>query len=93
MTKEELVFLFNHLHSEDQNGSIEAIVHDVNGGLFKTDSIRLDMDGGRLIICQQNSPNYESNKINWAQELAFAENKMQKEVYNQPELWYNDTIK
>ena len=55
MTKEELVFLFNHLHSEDQNGTIEAIVHDVNGGLFKTDSIRLDMDGGRLIICQQNN--------------------------------------
>ena len=73
MTKEELVFLFNHLHSEDQNGTIEAIVHDVNGGMFKTDSIRLDMDVGRLIICQQNSPCYESNKTNWTKELEFAE--------------------
>tara|TARA_R110000796_G_scaffold59753_1_gene137954 strand:+ start:255 stop:485 length:231 start_codon:yes stop_codon:yes gene_type:complete len=73
MTKEELVFLFNHLHSEDQNGTIEAIVHDVNGGLFKTDSIRLDMDGGRLIISQINSPSYESNKLNWTKELEFAE--------------------
>lgn len=75
MTKEELVFLFDHLHTEDQNGEIEAIVHDANGGLFQTNSIRLDMDGGRIIICQQNSPCYESNKVNWAQELAFAKNK------------------
>ena len=73
MTKEQLVFLFNNLHSEDKNGSIEAVVHDVNGGTFVTDSIRLDMDGGRLIICQQNSPSYESNKLNWEQELTFAE--------------------
>ena len=73
MTKEELVFLFNNLHKEDKNGSIEAVVHDVNGGTFVTDSIRLDMDGGRLIICQQNSPSYESNKLNWEQELAFVE--------------------
>ena len=73
MTKEQLVFLFNNLHSEDQNGTIEAIVHDVNGGLFKTDSIRLDMDGGRLIISQINSPSYESNKLNWTKELEFAE--------------------
>ena len=73
MTKEQLVFLFNNLHSEDKNGSIEAVVHDVNGGMFVTDSIRLDMDGGRLIISQQNSPSYESNKLNWEKELAFVE--------------------
>ena len=71
MRKEELVQLFNHLHKEDTNGTIEAVVHDVNGGTFKTDSIRLDMDGGRLIICQKNSPSYKSNKLNWEQELNF----------------------
>jgi|TARA_R110000823_G_scaffold13327_4_gene44142 hypothetical protein len=73
MTKEQLVFLFNNLHSEDKNGDIEAVVHDVNGGTFVTDSIRLDMDGGRIIICQQNSPSYVINKRNWEQELAFVE--------------------
>ena len=73
MTKEELVFLFNNLHSEDKNGGIQAVVHDVNGGSFVTDSIRLDMDGGRLIISQLNSPTYESNKTNWQKELTFVE--------------------
>jgi hypothetical protein len=73
MTKEQLVFLFNNLHKEDKNGDIEAVVHDVNGGTFVTDSIRLDMDGGRLIISQKNSPSYESNKLNWDQELTFVE--------------------
>ena len=71
MTKEQLVFLINNLHPEDKSGGIEAVVHDVNGGTFVTDSIRLDMDGGRLIICQKNSPSYESNKSNWTKELEF----------------------
>lgn len=71
MRKEELVKLFSKLHKEDRDGKIDAIVHDVNGGTFITDSIRLDMDGGRLIICQMNSPCYESNKKNWKQELEF----------------------
>ena len=71
MRKEELIHLINHLHKEDTNGIIEAVVHDVNGGTFRTDSIRLDMDGGRLIICQTNSPCYETNKTNWEQELNF----------------------
>mgnify|MGYP000211024956 FL=1 len=71
MRKEELIHLINHLHKEDTNGIIEAVVHDVNGGTFRTDSIRLDMDGGRLIICQMNSPCYETNKTNWEQELNF----------------------
>jgi len=72
MKKEELLFLVNHLHSEDKNGIIECIVHDRHGGGFKTDSIRLDMDGGRLIVCQQDSQQYDSNKHNWKQELEFA---------------------
>jgi hypothetical protein len=71
MRKEELVELFEKLHKEDTTGNIEAVVHDVNGGTFTTDSIRLDMDGGRLIICQMNSPCYDSNKENWKTELEF----------------------
>ena len=71
MRKEELIELIENLHSEDKSGSIEAIIHDVNGGTFISDSIRLDMDGGRLIVCQLNSPCYESNKKNWQQERGF----------------------
>lgn len=71
MKKEELIKLIENLHPEDKSGGIEAVVHDVNGGTFVTDSIRLDMDGGRLIISQINSPSYESNKLNWEQELEF----------------------
>ena len=69
----KLFELLTIYYTMDKNGTIDAIVHDVNGGMFKTDSIRLDMDGGRLIICQLNSPNYESNKQNWQQELEFYE--------------------
>jgi len=72
MTKEELVFLFKHLHKEDRNGIMDCVVHDRHGGTFTTDSIRIDMDGGRIIVCQQSSPCYESNKLNWKQELEFA---------------------
>ena len=68
MKKEEIVELITKLKSdEDKHGKIEAIVYDVNGGMFTTDSIRLDMDGGRLIISQINSPSYDSNKKNWQQ--------------------------
>ena len=69
--KEELVQLIKNLPCEDKSGEIVATVHDVNGGTFQTDSIRLDMDGGRLIISQLNSPTYESNKNNWKKELDF----------------------
>ena len=73
MTKEEIVEQITKLKSdEDKHGKIEAIVYDVNGGMFTTDSIRLDMDGGRLIVSQINSPSYDSNKKNWQQELEFA---------------------
>ena len=36
-----------------------------------TDSIRLDMDGGRLIMVQQGCDNFESNNANWQQEVNF----------------------
>ena len=71
MRKEELIKLIKNLPCEDKSGIITATVHDVNGGSFQTDSIRLDMDGGRLIVCQLNSPSYESNKNNWEKELEF----------------------
>jgi len=71
MKKEELVYLFERLTTEDSVGNITAIVHDANNGQFITDSIRLDMDGGRLIIVQKGSEMYERNKKNWRQELEF----------------------
>jgi len=71
MRKEELVYLFNKLNNEDSVGQITAIVYDANDGQFITDSIRLDMDGGRLIIAQKGCNNYERNKKNWKQELEF----------------------
>lgn len=73
MTKQEVIELVNSLsHEDDKYGNIEALVYDVNGGMFTTDSIRLDMDSGRLIVCQKNSDCYETNKKNWKQELEFA---------------------
>ena len=71
MKKEEIVTLIENLHPEDKQGNIEATFIGRHGEIVKTDSIRLDMDGGRLIICQINSPCYESNKKNWKQELEF----------------------
>ena len=71
MKKQELVKLFENLPNEDKEGHIEGIFFDRFGGITYTDSIRLDMDGGRLIVCQLNSPCYESNKKNWQQELNF----------------------
>ena len=67
MTKEELPGRVVSKTLKDNKGR-EFIL----GGSFITDSIRLDMDGGRLIISQKNSPSYESNKLNWKQELEFA---------------------
>ena len=71
MRKEELIKLIKNLPCQDKAGIITATVYDANGGSFQTDSIRLDMDGGRLIVCQLNSPSYESNKNNWKKELEF----------------------
>ena len=69
MKKEELAGNINR--TPDKNGIID-VGGDRHGGTFTTDSIRLDMDGGRLIVCQQDSPCYETNKTNWKQELEFA---------------------
>ncbi len=71
MRKEELIKLIESLPCEDKSGEIKAEVFDANGGKFETDSIRLDMDGGRLIVCQMNSPCYDTNKKNWETELSY----------------------
>ena len=43
--------------------------------IFKTDSIRLDTDSGRIIIATQDSEQFKLNKLNADKEMEFA-NKM-----------------
>ena len=50
-------------------------VHLANGQVIKTDSLRVDMDGGRIIISEMQSHMYKTNKRNWIQELIFYKNK------------------
>jgi len=71
MTKEELIFLIDNLGSEDKNGKIEGIFIGRHGERIVTDSIRVDMDGGRIIIAQSGSDQYNINKSNWQTELTF----------------------
>jgi len=71
MKKQELVKLFENIPNEDKEGHIEGIFFDRFGGITYTDSIRLDMDGGRLIMVQQGCDNFESNNANWQQEVNF----------------------
>jgi len=53
-------------------------VHLADGTVLKTDSLRVDMDGGRIILAEQRSNMYEANKRNWIQELIFYKNKKLK---------------
>ena len=73
MTKRELVQLINSLPSEDKEGTIHGIFYDRYGSITTTDSIRIDMDGGRIILAQKGSERYEANKKNWLQEIKFYE--------------------
>ena len=73
MRKEELVKLIENLRSEDKSGEIEGIFYDRYGGRIITDSIRIDIDSGRIILLQKGSENYETNKKNWQQEISFNE--------------------
>ena len=50
-------------------------VHLNDGTVIKTDSLRVDMDGGRIILLEESSLMYETNKRNWIQELIFYKNK------------------
>jgi len=70
MLKSELV---NHIESLKmlEEGPIEGVFYDRYGGVITTDSIRVDMDGGRIILVQKGSEAYETNKKNWQQEIKF----------------------
>ena len=78
MKKEELVEIFSDLHPEDTAGIMTGEVHLANGNVIKTDSLRVDMDGGRIILSEEKSTMYETNKRNWIQELIFYKNKKLK---------------
>ena len=78
MKKEELVEIFSNLHPEDSTGNMIGEIHLADGTVLKTDSLRIDMDGGRIILSEEASNMYETNKRNWIQELIFYQNKKLK---------------
>ena len=78
MKKEELVEIFSDLHPEDTAGQMTGEVHLSDGTIIKTDSLRVDMDGGRIILSEEKSSMYQTNKRNWIQELIFYQNKKRK---------------
>ena len=78
MKKEELVEIFADLHPEDTAGNMTGEVHLIDGTVLKTDSLRVDMDGGRIILSEEKSKMFETNKRNWIQELIFYKNKKRK---------------
>lgn len=75
MTKQELIELINNLHPEDTTGELIGIFIGRHGEVVTTDSIRIDMDGGRVILAQKGSGEAETNKRNWQRELEFIRNK------------------
>ncbi|MBL6701795.1 hypothetical protein N9C68_05950 [Gammaproteobacteria bacterium] len=75
MKKEELVEIFSDLHPEDTAGHMTGEIHLADGRVIKTDSLRVDMDGGRIILSEKDSAMYDANKRNWVQELIFYKNK------------------
>ena len=75
MKLKELKNLIEGCHAEDLNNELEAIVIYKKNKIFKTDSIRLDTDSGRIIIATQDSEQFKLNKLNADKEMEFA-NKM-----------------
>ena len=75
MKLKELKKLIEGCHAEDLNNELEAIVISKKNKVFKTDSIRLDTDSGRIIIATQDSEQFKLNKLNAVKEMEFA-NKM-----------------
>lgn len=71
MSKEELIELITNLHPEDTTGELTGVFIGRHGEVVTTDSIRIDMDGGRVILAQRGSGEAETNKKNWQQELNF----------------------
>ena len=78
MKKEELVEIISNLHPEDSAGNMIGEIHLADGTVLETDSLRIDMDGGRIILSEEASNMYETNKRNWIQELIFYQNKKLK---------------
>ena len=72
MTKQELIELIESLHPEDTKGELTGIFIGRHGEVITTDSIRIDMDGGRVILAQKGSGEAQTNKNNWQKELEFA---------------------
>lgn len=75
MKKEELIELITNVHKEDTSGKMSGIFIGRHGEIINCESIRIDMDGGRVIIVQQGSGQEEVNDRNWQQELEFTRNK------------------
>ena len=75
MTKEELIELISNLHPEDTKGELSGVFIGRHGEVVTTDSIRIDMDGGRVILAQKGSGEAEQNKRNWQKELEFVRNR------------------
>jgi len=75
MTKEELIELITNLHPEDTTGELSGVFIGRHGEVVTTDSIRIDMDGGRVILAQRGSGEAETNKRNWEKELEFIRNR------------------
>ena len=56
MTKQELIELIESLHPEDTKGELTGIFIGRHGEVITTDSIRIDMDGGRVILARITLP-------------------------------------
>lgn len=70
MTAQDLLNQLNMLDSDDLAKPLTAYVLQL-GAVSKSDSIRFDFDGGRIIIATLDSGSYEQNKNNQKQELYF----------------------
>ena len=72
MKLKELKQLIEGCHVEDLNNELEDIVISKENKIFKTDSIRVDTDSGRIIIATQDSEQFKLNKLNADKEMEFA---------------------
>ena len=63
MKLKELKNLIEGCHPEDLNNDVEAVVISKKNKVFKSDSIRLDTDSGRIIIATQDSEQYKLNGL------------------------------
>ena len=72
MKLKELKKLIDGCHPEDLNNELEAIVISKKNKLFRSDSVRVDTDSGRIIIATKDSEQFKLNKKNADKELEFA---------------------